>query len=179
MTEVTRTPNANRKPLHNSIRASEHTPENNPVHTNARKRTRQKLTRDNPADDMFYIPVDEIPTDSSYEWKRFSVNGQEDPFYLAQMRRQGWEPVDPKRHPDWVPPGYSHPSIIRGGMILMERPIELTQEAYAEQKMLARNQIVEAEQRLGKTPRDTLTRDHPEIKPRVTKEYVRQIVAEE
>ena len=107
------------------------------------------------------------------------MNGLEDPFYIASMREQGWEPVDPRRHPTWVPPGYDKPHIIKGGQILMERPIELTNEARAEAKMLATKQIVEAEQRLGMTPKDTLTRDHAGAKPRVVKEMMRPVAIEE
>src|SRR5262249_14076369 len=112
-------------------------------------RTRTRLRRTSAMDDPFYIPLDEIPEGSSYEWKRFSVHGQEDPFYLAQMRNQGWEPVDPRRHPNWVPPGYSQSSIVKAGLILMERPQELTDEAKREARQMAVSQISEAEERLG------------------------------
>jgi hypothetical protein len=105
--------------------------------------------------------------------------GQEDPFYFASMREQGWEPVNPKAHPNWLPPGYKEPHIIRGGMILMERPVELTQEARKEQRQLSRQQVIEAEQRLGKTPKDTLTRDHAGARPAITKEVGRMIPIED
>ena len=141
------------------------------------RRTRRRKSTVN--EDMFYIPLDQIPEGSSYEWKRFSVSGQEDPYYIAQMREQGWEPVDPKRHPTWVPPGYDKPSIIKGGMILMERPMELTNEARAEQRQLAKRQVREAEQRLGKTPQGELTRELDEVEPRVVKEYMRPMSIEE
>ena len=149
-------------------------PQHEPVHAEARRTRRRKSTVN---DDMFYIPLDEIPEGSSYEWKRWSVNGLEDPFYIAQMREQGWEPVNPKRHPTWVPPGYSQPHIIKGGQILMERPLSLTQEAQAEQRKLAKTQMREAEQRLGMTPKDTLTRQHPGAEPRIVKEYMRPVTA--
>ena len=139
------------------------------------RRTRRR--KDSVIEDIFYFPVDEIPEGSSYEWKRWTVNGEENPFYIASMREQGWEPVDPKRHPSQVPPGYNQPYIIKGGQILMERPIELTQEARAEQRQLAKRQIREAEQRLGMTPRDTGTRDHPDVRPQIVKEVGRMISA--
>jgi len=149
-----------REPLHESVHGEP-------------RRTRRRKSEVN--QDMFYVPLEEIPEGSSYEWKRFSINGQEDPFYLASMREQGWEPVNPKRHPTWVPPGYSQPHIIKGGLILMERPVELTGEARREQRMLAKTQMREAEQRLGMTPKDTLTRQHQGVEPRITKEYVRAV----
>jgi hypothetical protein len=140
-------------------------------HTEPRRTRRRKATA---VEDIYYIPVEEIPEGSSYEWKRWSVVGAEDPFYIAQMREQGWEPVDPKRHPNWLPPGYNQPFIIKGGMILMERPIELTEEARAEQKVLARRQVREAEARLGRTPGNT----HQRLAPKITKEVMRQVPVE-
>lgn len=137
------------------------------------KRTRRRQSGLN--EDIFYIPTEEIPEGSSYEWKRFSNVGEEDPFYIARMRTMGWEPVDPKNHPNWVPPGYKEPHIIKGGQILMERPMELTIEAREESKALARRQVIEAEQRLGMTPKDTLTRRHPGAAPVVTKEVGRMV----
>lgn len=171
--------NAQREPEH--VAAPEpREPEHDPAHTPPRIRTRQRqaTSQDNP----FEIPLDEIPEGSSYEWKRFSIHGQSadhDPFYLASMRRQGWEPVDPKRHPNWVPPGYDKPYIIRDGLILMERPVELTQEARAEVRALSKQQMREAEQRLGLTPKDTMTRQHEGVEPRVIKEVMRPIAVEE
>ena len=163
--------NAERPPEHVAA-GPEHIEQREPVHTEAR-RTRQRRSTIN--DDPFFIPLDEIPEGSSYEWKRYSNVGEENPFYLAQMRSQGWEPVDPKRHPNWVPPGYTQPNIIKGGMLLMERPLSLTQEAKAEQRQLAKQQIREAEQRLGMTPKDTLTRQHQGVEPKITKEYMRPV----
>jgi hypothetical protein len=125
-------------------------------------------------DDPFYIPLDEIPEGLSYEWKRFSVAGQEDPFYLAQMRAQGWEPVDPKMHPNWVPPDYTAPNIIKGGQILMERPIELTNEARAELDALANQQMREVRARVGKSEPGELER----VKPRIENEWNRMVVEE-
>ena len=142
-----------------AVHESDHTP----------KRTRRRKAT--VTEDIFYIPVEEIPEGLSYEWKRWSVVGEEQPFYLAQMREQGWEPVPPKRHPSWVPPGYNEPHIIKGGLILMDRPIELTQEARQEQRQLAKTQVREAEQRLGMTPNNTLGR----VAPKITKEIGRMV----
>lgn len=154
-------------------RMPQHEEAHEEAHAAPRGRTRRR--KSSIQEDIFYIPKDEIPEGSSYEWKRFTVMGQEDPFYLAQMREQGWEPVDPRKHPNWVPPGYREPHIIKGGQILMERPIELTREAERENRMLAKRQVREAEQRLGLTPRidgqDTAER----MRPQVTKEYGRML----
>jgi hypothetical protein len=173
-------PVGNRAPIHSTSTASAHEPDHEPVHDKARVRTRQRsaTAQDNPFD----IPLGEIPEGSSYEWKRYSISGQSadhDPFYLASMRRQGWEPVDPKRHPNWVPPGYDKPNIIRDGLILMERPKELTDEARAEVRALSKQQMREAEQRLGLTPKDTMTRDFRGVEPRIDKQIGRMVAIEE
>lgn len=143
--------------------------------TKRRTRRRKSVINEN----IFYIPEDEIPQGSSYEWKRWAVHGLEDPFYIASMREQGWEPVDPKRHPNWVPPGYKEPYIIKGSQILMERPIELTEEARKEQRQLSKQMIREAEQRLGLAPREngmqTGTRDLDGVRPNIVKEIGRMI----
>lgn len=159
------------RPVQRAVRSDAREAQREATHSAPRRTRRKKQNQE----DTFYIPLGEIPDGSSYEWKRYSVNGQEDPFYLASMREQGWEPVDPKRHPTWVPPNYTLPHIIKGGQILMERPIELTEEARAESRQLARRQITEAEQRLGMTPKDTLTRQHPDLRNRVVKEVGRMI----
>lgn len=154
-------------------RDPEHIPfEHLPVRT--RKRARHSSLQH---DDPFYVNLDAVPKDTSVEWKRFSNVGAEDPFYLARMREQGWEPVNPQEHPNWVPvpPGYDKLTIIKEGQILMERPMELTLEARKENEIAARQQIREAEQRLGMTPKDTMTRDFRGVEPRVVKEVGRMI----
>lgn len=148
------------------------------AHDSGRSRTRSRRQASD-VDNPFYIPVEEIPEGSSYEWKRHSNVGQENPFYIAQMRSQGWEPVDPRRHPNWVPPGYDKPEIIKEGMILMERPLELTQEAILENHTKATAQIAEAESRLGMAPKNTLSRQHPNLQNRVVKEWGRSVPVEE
>lgn len=139
-----------------------------PVRTRRRKNVE--------SEDQFWLPIDEIPEDTTYEWKRISVMGQEDPFYLARQREQGWEPVRADRHPNWLPPGYDQPHIIKGGLILMERPKELTDEARREERQLAKKQVREAEARLGMTPRGEMTRNFPGIQVGVQKEMMRPVV---
>jgi hypothetical protein len=151
-------------------------------------RTRTR-TRRSASDDPFWIPPEEIPEGLDYQWKRFSMYGQEDPFYISHMRQQGFEPVDPKRHPNWVPSDYKLPHIVKGGQILMERPIELTREAEAENRIIARAQLTDAEARLGRVPKESETGDaridsivregRAQVKPRVVKEYMRPIAIEE
>jgi hypothetical protein len=157
--------------------SSQHQPEHQAEHQPAHDRKRTRI-RNAAMENPFDLPLDQIPSHLSYEWKRWSVVGQHDPFYISQMRKQGWEPVRPSAHPDWVPPGYSEDQIVKGGMILMERPKELTQEAIEEMHVAAKREVSMAEQRLGMTPRGEATRDLPEVRPRISKEVVRMVVEE-
>jgi hypothetical protein len=171
---------AQREPMHSSNVSPEREAAHDAVHDKPRVRTRQRhaTVQDSPFD----LPRDEIPEGSSYEWKRYSVSGltaDTDPFYLASMRRQGWEPVDPKRHPNWIPDGYDKPYLVRDGLILMERPMELTLEARKEVRDLSRQQVREAEQRLGLAPKDTMTRNFDGVRPQIVKEVGRMIPVEE
>lgn len=142
-------------------------------HEAPRVRTRRRKSTVN--EDVYFVPTEEIPEGLSYEWKRWSISGLEDPFYIASMREQGWEPVPPSRHPNWVPPNYKEPHIIKGGCILMDRPTELTLDARKELRQLSRQQVREAEQRLGMTPKNEMTRDFDGARPKVVKEMMRQV----
>lgn len=121
-----------------------------------RKRTRTRLQSTAPATHDNYVNLDAVPPNVSLEWKRFSATGQESPFYLEALRKQGWEPVNPQEHPEWVslPPGYDATTVIVDGLILMERPMELTMEARDDDKILAARRMKEAKQRLGQKTDD-------------------------
>lgn len=114
--------------------------------------------------------VDNIPDGTSYEWKRVSIYGKGDPSYDVLMREQGWEPVDATRHPELVADGHVG-AIVRDGLMLMERPIELTREAQAEDKIAAREAVTVKKQQLGEAPAGTFTRDHQNVRPKVSTSY--------
>ena len=103
--------------------------------------------------DDFWIDVNSIPEGWSYEWKRFTVYGQEDPSYQVALRRAGWDPVPASRHPEMMPLGYAGEDVIlRKGMILMERPQEITDEIKAKDRKAARDQVRMKEQQLNDAP---------------------------
>lgn len=131
-----------------------------------RTRTRQRLG----TVDKFHIDPAKIPAGMSYEWKRYEVLGQQDHSYMQAQAENAWEPVDCARHPELMPPGHKG-SIIRDGLMLMERPIELTMEARDEDRLIARQQVRAKEQQLGQTPDGQFTRDHATARPRVSKSY--------
>lgn len=91
--------------------------------------------------DEFYIDPNIIPDGWSYEWKNKTVLGAEDPAYAVGLARKGWEPVDASRHPEMMPAGSKDAHILRKGMILMERPAELTDEAKRIENRRARDQV--------------------------------------
>lgn len=102
--------------------------------------------------DEFYIPQDAIPDGWTYEWKRKSVMGQEDAPYLVSLRRLGWDPVPAARHPDMMPMNSPAETIERKGMILMERPAEITEEVKRLELRRARAQMQQKQAQLGEAP---------------------------
>lgn len=102
--------------------------------------------------DDFYVDPNKIPDGWSYEWKRFTVLGQEDPAYQVQLRRVGWTPVPASRHPEMMPADSKDEVVMRKGMILMERPQEISDEVRSIDKKRARDQVRVKEQQLNEAP---------------------------
>lgn len=103
-------------------------------------------TEDNP----FFIDPKVIPPGVTYEYKRHTTLGQVDEDHLIAMREMGWTPVPAKRHPHMTFEGGSAKGhILKRGMILMERPVQLTQEARMEDNQRAKSQVRDQERRLG------------------------------
>jgi hypothetical protein len=127
-------------------------------------------TMDDGTDD-FYIDQRTIPAGWEYEWKRMTVFGQEDPAYRVHTVRKGWENVPLERHPDMMPSGHAGTSIERKGLVLMERPKELSDEARNIERRKARDQVRHKEQQLGSAPDGQFGRDHREVQPKINKTY--------
>lgn len=105
----------------------------------------------------FHIPPDQIPDGTSYQWNNYTVFGMQNPSADAHMQMQGWVPVPAERHPHLVPVGYTGPIVVKG-QILMERPIELTQEALQEDYNRAVGEVRRKEEQLYGTPQGQLPR---------------------
>lgn len=110
------------------------------------------------------FPLPPAPDGWTYEWKRKSVMGQEDPAHMTDLLRKGWEPVPASRLPHMMPSGSTYDSVERKGMILMERPTELVEEARQLNLRRARNQVRVKESQLAGTPEGTMDRVNPSIK---------------
>lgn len=121
--------------------------------------------------DDFYVPLDEIPDGWTYEWKRHSTYGQEDPSYQIQLAREGWEPVPVGRHPWMMPNDSASNAIYRKGMILMQCPTEIIEERQMAELRKARMQVRHKEQQIAGTPEGTMTRDDARVRPQIKKSY--------
>ena len=110
--------------------------------------------------DDFYIDPQDVPEGWAYEWKRKTLLGQEDPAYQVQLARMGWEPVPASRHPAYMPDNGRHATIERKGMILMERPLELSEEARNLELRKARQQVRSKEEQLNAAPQGHFDRNN-------------------
>ena len=118
------------------------------------------------------FPMLAAPDGWTYEWKRKSVMGQEDPAHMTDLLRKGWEPVPASRHPEMMPTDSTNLAVERKGMVLMERPTELVEEARLIERRRALGQVRAKESQLAGTPDGTLSRDaDPRTRPNIKKGY--------
>lgn len=101
--------------------------------------------------DEFYVDPRVIPEGWDYNWKRETTANMPDPAYEVELAQAGWEPVDVSRHP-WMMPKGSQGPIRRKGMILMERPKEISEAAQQREMRVAREAVEAKERALGVTP---------------------------
>lgn len=120
----------------------------------------QGAANDDEGTDKFYIDPKCIPDGWSYEWKRFTTLGKEDPSYQVAMAHKGWEAVPASRHPNMMPLGFQGNTIEREGMLLMERPLEITNEAKARDLRIARGQVEGKQAQLSGAPVGHFERDN-------------------
>lgn len=98
----------------------------------------------------FEFDRDVIPEGQTYEWKRKSMFGQEDVENMINLDQNGWSPVPAHRHPELMGRrAVVGGEIVRGGLLLMERPQEITEEARELDTFAARSQVAQQIQRLG------------------------------
>jgi hypothetical protein len=99
--------------------------------------------------DEFYIDPSDVPEGWDYEWKAKYVLGQEQATHILALRRAGWEEVPTHRHPSYMPMGTDMAYIERKGMVLMERPKEITEDARNRELRKARQQVRQKEEQLN------------------------------
>lgn len=116
------------------------------VRSNAAPHGRTRVRR---SDDRYAFDKSIVPDGWVYQWKRHTILGQEDPSYQAELHQVGFTPVPAERHDGmFLPVGFKG-SIIIGGQILMERPVELEMEARAEDKARADAQVRGSKEQFG------------------------------
>ena len=129
--------------------------------------------------DKYYIDPAIIPDGWSYEWKTFTVLGKENPSYQVSLAHRGWEAVPRTRHPELMPDNYRGETIERDGMILMERPKEITDEVKSLELRKARTQVRDKEVQLGAAPPGQFERGtHPNTQPKINKTFEQMQIPE-
>lgn len=102
-------------------------------------------TRKGAGNDRLHIPREMIPEGVDLQWVADSVLGQPDVQGRMAFEVNGWQPVTPDMFDGrfdgvFMPKGHKG-EINVGGLVLMERPLELTLQARAEERHAARQQI--------------------------------------
>lgn len=94
-----------------------------------------------PSVDKYAIPPDMIPPGWVYQWKRATLLNEEQHQYMGQLRAAGWTPVMAEAHPGmYMPLGHKGPIMV-DGLMLMETPEELWQEAVNDEKRRAADEV--------------------------------------
>lgn len=98
----------------------------------------------------FALNESKIPPDRAYQWVATSILGQPVTDDLSVACMNGFTPVPPERHPElMVGRGEAKGDhILRGGQILMERPIEIHRQSEDEDRAIARAQLQGQRERL-------------------------------
>lgn len=103
--------------------------------------------------DQFAAAASYAPQGWVYEWKRHSIYNSPQTTYQSTIQRVGrWSPVPADRHPGVFGPPDMKGSIIHDGLILMERPWALHEEAKNEEKRTADGEVNRAKRERGLTP---------------------------
>lgn len=121
-------------------------------------RTRTGRTSFN--DDVYAIDRSTLNPDMDYQWVTKSVMGDDGGKTrsdFVRMAMNGWTPVDGSRLPQY---GVEVGEINIGGLILMERPMEMSEEAREEDYVRATGQVSTQINRLNDVP-DQLEMNRP------------------
>lgn len=102
--------------------------------------------------DKLHIPRDQIPEGMDLQWVTDSVFGQPQPERRAMFEKRGWTPVhqedfDHRFDGRFMPKGKDG-EIKMDGLVLMARPLELSQRARRNERRAALEQVAVKEQGL-------------------------------
>lgn len=105
------------------------------------------------------IPKALIPDGMDYNWKRQFFYGKEDKQHRIRMGQFHWTEVPYSRHEGRIATDDPEKKIIsNGGLILMERPCYLSQEAHEEEQKRANQQVKDKIRSLKLSPEGTFNR---------------------
>jgi len=125
--------------------------------------------RDDDGVDEFKAPP--APDGWAYQWKTKSVFGKEEVSHQNNLLRNGWQPVPASRHPDFMPAGMKSEHIEHKGMVLMELPQELVDDARRMDKRRADMQVQHKAAQLQGAPNTMLGNQRPETAPKLSRSY--------
>lgn len=121
--------------------------------------------------DKFHIPPELIPDGMTYEWKTFTVLGAVDSRGLLNAQRNRWTFVPKSRHlhdlamDEYLAEGINKEKfgncIIIDGLVLMERPMKISQIVRADNARRAREQVGMQFERLKLVPEGTMSGKQP------------------
>lgn len=107
-------------------------------------------------ENRFHIDEAMIPPNASWEWKTAKVGAQPQDDHIGQLMDNHWRKVDKTKYPNLVTE--------KDGMILMERPLYLTQDARREDLAIALDQVERVSDSAIEAPSGTMTRSHASVK---------------
>lgn len=108
------------------------------------------------SEDRFFIDKRLIPNGWSWEYKAEKVLGKTDETHMQGLRDNHWKEVEQGKHPGVI--------VRKDGMVLMERPSYLTEDARREDFEEAMTPVRNVQGMVSNTPRGTMTRDHPTVR---------------
>lgn len=130
-------------PIHEGQRA--------PMREDPRARHTGVRRRKGTTHDDFHIDPSDIPDGMSLNWKTDDVAGQPQSATMQTHLENDWLPVDSNSPTFRKYATNGSGTIKRGGMVLMERPKELTEEAFTELRQTAEVNRRGAEEAVGIT----------------------------
>lgn len=129
----------------------------------------QREGREDDGVDEFRAP--EAPPGWAYQWKVKTVFNDEQTAHQNNLQRNGWTPVPVSRHPDFLPIGRKGNTIEHKGMILMELPEELVNDARNREKRIADMQVNQKAGHLDAAPGTMLAEQTGKTKAKLSRSY--------
>lgn len=111
------------------------------------------------------------PDGWTYQWCTWSSFEMRMSSNIQNQEQRGWSFVPRSRHPELMPHDDQGDWIFRKGMVLMECPTEIVEEYKRNELKDARDQIRFKEAQIAGAPDGTMTRDHAQARPKISKSF--------